>query len=239
MKKLTLLIFLCFTIGAFCQNSNIDITYKVNLVESDVPDALKDIYKIAYENVKYIDFKLLGTAKESLFYREKLLTNEAEKGTDIALTILGAKGNYYTDFSKNIVLEDRPAYGERFVIQHPILNSEWKMTKESKKIGKYQCYKATTTYVVNNGKRFEFPVTAWYAPEINLSFGPKNYSGLPGLILELHEKDRIFYADKISLGQLHVKQLKLIAPPKGKKPITQAEFDAIGAKIAKERFGGR
>lgn len=239
MKKLVFILLLNWTACMLAQQNSVKLTYKVKLLEWEVDEGLQAIYKKSREQVKFMDFVLLGSKDKSFFYKKEVLMNEAETGVGTALAIIETKGNYYTDFSKNIVLEDRPAYGERFVIQHPILNSEWKMTKESKKIGKYQCYKATTTYVVNNGKRFEFPVTAWYAPEINLSFGPKNYSGLPGLILELHEKDRIFYADKIGLGQLDEKQRNLIAPPKGKKPITQAEFDAIGAKIAKERFGGR
>lgn len=240
MKKILLLLSFSIAIYGYGQQNSVEVTYKVDLVETEVSEVLKDIYKIAYDNVKFIDFKLLGYAKESLFYREKLLTNDAEKGADIALTILGAKGKFFTNLENGLVYEDLPAFGEKFIVKHPVITNGWKLTKDSKSIGKYLCYKATTTYVVNNSKgRFEFPVIAWYAPEINLPFGPKNYSGLPGLILELHEKDRIFYADKISLGQLDEKQRKLIAPPKGKKPITQAEFDAIGAKIAKERFGGR
>lgn len=232
--------FFSIAIYGYAQQTSVEITYKVDLVETEVSEVLKGIYKIAYDNVKFIDFKLLGYTRESLFYREKLLTNDAEKGADIALTILGAKGEFFTNLENGLVYEDLPAFGERFVIKHPVITDGWKLYKESKSIGKYLCYKATTTYVVNNSKgRFEFPVVAWYTPEINLPFGPKNYSGLPGLILELQEKDRVFYADKISLGKLDEKQRNLIAPSKGKKPITQAEFDAIGAKIAKERFGGR
>ncbi|RIV70827.1 GLPGLI family protein [Flagellimonas aequoris] len=240
MKKTVLILFfISINFCAFAQQPAVEVTYKVDLLETEVSEVLKDIYKIAYENVKFIEFKLLGSTNESIFYREKLLTNDAEKGADIALTILGAKGKYFTNFQKGLVYEDLPAFGERFVIEHVII-SGWQLKKEKKRIGKYECFKATTTYVVNNSKgRFEFPVVAWYTPEINLPFGPKNYSGLPGLILELQEKDRVFYADKIMLGNLDNDQLQLIVPPKGKKPISQEEFDAIGAKIAKEQFGGR
>ncbi|MBO0330744.1 GLPGLI family protein [[Muricauda] lutisoli] len=240
MKKVLFFLFLNWTIGIIAQQNSVELIYKVKLLEWEVPEVLEDIYKTSRERVKSIEFILLGNGDNSIFYKEQTLKSEADSSLDIALSIIETDGKYYTSFQKSVVLEDKPAYGEQFIIEHPIVKEGWLLTKESKYIAKYRCYKATTTYVVNNSKgRFEFPVVAWYTPEINLPFGPKNYSGLPGLILELQEKDRVFYADKISLGKLDEKQRNLIAPPKGKKPITQAEFDAIGAKIAKERFGGR
>lgn len=98
-------------IYGYAQQNAVEVTYKVDLVKTEVSKVLKDIYKVAYDNVKFIDFKLLGFAKESLFYREKLLTNEAEKGTDIALTILGAKGKFFTNLENGWVYEDLPAFG--------------------------------------------------------------------------------------------------------------------------------
>lgn len=236
MRKIVLFVLLNYVINVFAQQTSVEVTYKVNLLESEVDEILQDIYEISRRNVKSFEFVLLGNAGTSFFYKKEALANEADGEVDIALSITGTKGKYYTDIQKRVVLEQLPAYNEIFVIKHPI--HEWKLTKESKKIGKYLCYKATTTFVVDNGKHFEFPVVAWYAPELNLPYGPKNYSGLPGLVLELQEKDRLFYADRINLGDLDKGQLKLIVPPKGRKPISQEEFDAIGAKMANEIFGG-
>ena len=36
-------------------------------------------------------------------------------------------------------------------------------------------------------------IEAWFTPQINHSFGPKGYHGLPGLILELIQNNKIAY----------------------------------------------
>lgn len=68
-----------------------------------------------------------------------------------------------------------------------ISNYKWKTHKESKTIGKFTVYKATT-------QDYEREITAWYAPELPYSYGPIDIFGLPGLILEVYIKDEILYA---------------------------------------------
>ena len=78
------------------------------------------------------------------------------------------------------------------------------MTGESKKIGKYTCYKATyekeveeATFSFGNfnqaqntpkkKKMKKVNVVAWFTPEIPIATGPSRYGGLPGLILEVSD----------------------------------------------------
>lgn len=90
------------------------------------------------------------------------------------------------------------------------------MVNEEKKIGKYTCYKATTINVVKNTQgTFETEVVAWYTPQLPFNFGPKNYGGLPGLIIELEEKNQILYAAKIVVQ--NKKAISIKKPTKGKK----------------------
>ncbi|MEH6406571.1 MAG: GLPGLI family protein [Leeuwenhoekiella sp.] len=72
---------------------------------------------------------------------------------------------------------------------------DWLLTQERKSIQGYVCYKASgiRLYGRNKGQS----VVVWYTPEVPVSFGPKEYYGLPGLILEVDEKDVSLTAVKI------------------------------------------
>jgi GLPGLI family protein len=68
----------------------------------------------------------------------------------------------------------------------------WKLEKETKKIGNYTCHKAIGTL---RGREY----IAWYAPTIPVPYGPWKLQGLPGLILEAYtaNEEIYFYVKKI------------------------------------------
>ena len=74
-------------------------------------------------------------------------------------------------------------------------------------------------------------ITAWYSPEIPINQGPENYWGLPGLILEVNNGTTVLLCSKVVLNPKEKAEIK--APTTGKK-VTQAEFDEIVIKKAKE-----
>ena len=83
--------------------------------------------------------------------------------------------------------------------------------------------------------RFEPPtetaITAWYTLDIPISQGPKEYWGLPGLILEVTEGRTAILCSKIVMNPNEA--LTIEAPSKGKR-ISQAEYQKTMAKKAKE-----
>lgn len=80
---------------------------------------------------------------------------------------------------------------------------DWKLTNETKKIGNYLCYKATSSFKTGTDeKSFTFPLIAWYCPQIPLEYGPKAYGGLPGMILELQERNIVYGVTKIEFTPL-------------------------------------
>lgn len=74
-------------------------------------------------------------------------------------------------------IERKPFYTEE-----PIPRIQWQMLNERKKIGKYTCNKAMTTF---RGRTYE----VWYTLDIPLNIGPWKLQGLPGAILEAKSKD--------------------------------------------------
>ena len=107
------------------------------------------------------------------------------------------------------------------MIEETLEPQEWELTKETKKIDQYLCYKAI---LKNSDKKVE----AWYTNEIKAPYGPKGYSGLPGLILELKENKRKVSFDKVSLFP---SEPVIINPPTKGEKITREELENLSAHI--------
>ena len=126
------------------------------------------------------------------------------------------------------------------------------MGSETKKIGKYICYKATAFVPTNDLTWYAFSwnrisndtakgnekkaikmtqVEAWYSPQISVSHGPSEYWGLPGLILEVSAGDTTLLCYEIVLNPKEKTQIK--APRKG-KVVTKTEYQSIVARKMKE-----
>ena len=74
-------------------------------------------------------------------------------------------------------------------------------------------------------------ITAWYTPEIPVNQGPRNYWGLPGLILEVNDGKTVILCSKVVLNPKVKTEIK--APTKG-KVTTQKEFDETVVKKMEE-----
>ena len=117
------------------------------------------------------------------------------------------------------------------------VSKNWTITSDVKYIDKYKCYKATTEYIVVNPKgTFKFPVIAWFCPEIPLPFGPNGYGNLPGLILELQERNVVFGVKKIALNSKINLNYK---PSKDDVFLTESEFNTIIEKLSKNVLDGK
>ena len=85
----------------------------------------------------------------------------------------------------------------------------------------------------------EIVVTAWYTPQIPVNNGPGEYSGLPGLILEINADRTTMLCTKIVLNPDEKDEIKI--PSKGKE-VTRKEYNDIVKKKMeemREMYGGR
>jgi GLPGLI family protein len=76
--------------------------------------------------------------------------------------------------------------------KRPELN--WVITNDFKTILNYTCQRATTTFA---GRRYD----AWFTTAIPKSYGPYKFSGLPGLILELQDRENHHYFTLLSVDK--------------------------------------
>src|SRR5690606_14336730 len=124
--------------------------------------------------------------------------------------------------------------GELVYISESIPEYNWEIQKDTKEILGYEVRKAVCTF---NNKG----LTAWYAPKLPYSNGPKLVGGLPGLILELETDNigedkatHIFTAKSIKVKSKSSK-LDKFGPKKNSKIMTRAEFNIEVEKIKEKQ----
>ena len=141
-------------------------------------------------------------------------------------------GKLYKNVSDKVTVNETEFMGRFFLLTDSISDQKWKMTGETKKIGKYTCYKATYEKEVkeqvfsfgswnnegnqnkNVGKTRKVEVVAWFTPEIPIATGPSWYGGLPGLILEISDDNTSVLCTKIVMNPTEKSKIK--RPKKGK-----------------------
>jgi GLPGLI family protein len=228
--QLFIYVFFCFSICAqsgeiIYEAKTIPIGYEKKLRNDTISETQKASLRTILKKQPKVLYKLTFNANESCFNKQKVMKTE-NTGLNFAKIKIG-KGVYYTNSTKKKIINQKEYGGQEFLITIPPY--KWKLTQEKKQIGKYICYKATTAkYVEGRNGKMERKVIAWYTTQIPYNFGPKEYNGLPGLILELQEDSLLFKATKISL--LTDKEIEIEKPVKGKK-VTQKEYDSIVKNI--------
>lgn len=182
---------------------------------------IQDFYKRAHERGEQLTFTLDFNKTQSHFYLNNRMEADSNKDAEVTkiVTIMLGKTDYYYDCIKKLGLYYAPLDGR--LMGETYDKIDWVLINESKKIDNYVCYKAEYNMVYEReGKELKTVVTAWYCPTIPFSYGPKGYNqGPPGLILELVEFNRVFYATKISMNNKYLK----IKMPEGKF-ITSEEY---------------
>ena len=160
-------------------------------------------------------------------------------------------GKSYKNIKENALVQSQEFYGKKFLVKDKLLEMEWKMGTESKQIGQYTCFKATTVVPsselawynfswgdlrsaeqkqadAENGESNEpdiklTQIEAWFTPQIPVGHGPGEYWGLPGLILEVSAGNTIILCSKIVMNP--EEKVKIEAPDKG-KITTKSEYQA-------------
>ena len=209
--------------------------------------ALQEALKEASEKSYLLTFN----KSECIYEQEQQLEKpKAASGEmQISVSISSSEGRKYINAKNKTSSTEDAILGKEFLIVENIEKPDWKLVDETKKIGDYTCFKAKLTIPVSDKQKKEYEeflkkeeiksslfkmeepkekiITAWYTPEIPVSFGPNNYWGLPGLILEINEPETIILCSKVVLNTKEKAAIK--APNKGQK-ISQKEFDSIQKK---------
>lgn len=112
------------------------------------------------------------------------------------------------------------------LIKDTLNNFIWNITNESQKIGDYNCTKATTTF---RGRNY----VAWFTKEVNIKNGPWKFSGLPGLIVNVYDTDKMYNYELQSINTSQEFDSSFVGIPKAfeyTEPISHGEFMAYYLK---------
>lgn len=217
------------------------VYYKAEFIQTS-SDRMKDIektkpflYKKSVETDEKIAFLFKDTEfilkfkdDETTFKVAPTVAHDKDKFFPMLLIMTGTDGIIYQNLKTKEYIKQQKGFGKTYLIKEEPL--DWRIHNESKKIGKYTCYKATAE-VINKAvieEKIIWNTTVWFTPEIPVASGPRGYGGLPGLILEANFNDFIhFFVTKLDLSPK--KEVKIKKPVKGIS-ISEEEFIELDRK---------
>lgn len=201
MKKLIQVLFLAVFISSYSQVSNGRITYKVTVIDenNDKDKIIKGAFPNCFESIKNFDFILSYNDEKSFFEINETYKKNITNEINFARMKCGYPGEILK-INDTIFNFNAGQYLEKNLILKKAKVNDWVLLNETKVIDGYLCYKATTEdVIVGRDRTIRKPITAWYCPKLNYSYGPLGYNGLPGLILELQTRDAVYGVSKIEL----------------------------------------
>jgi GLPGLI family protein len=203
------------------------------------------------------EFVLVFNKEKSLFIEQEQL--DAISGATDSWGKNFAAGENYKNVKSDKQIQQQEFYGKKFLVKDQLQPMTWTLGNETKKIGNYTCFKATTFIPTDDLLWYSFSwsrmrttndseekttevddksvditeVEAWYTPQIPVRHGPSEYWGLPGLILEVSAGETTMLCSKIVLNPSDV--IEIEAPSKG-SVVTKSEYqDLIQNKMVEFR----
>lgn len=169
-------------------------TYRLKYQPTKVDDKQKQEDMLLFISPDFTKFLSVGKHK-----KDSLLRNKKDASSSFSQVLRNLPKTEFDyviinelDDSKIVyhqkILKDNFSYEES-----PALN--WEINKEKKTVSGYSCQKAITNY---GGRKY----TAWFTSEIPISSGPYKFGGLPGLIIEISDKDNDYNFKLIKLKKL-------------------------------------
>jgi GLPGLI family protein len=204
------------------QSGKIEYNVLVNIDMSNVPQSKVDFFNQMVSDANSLKFELSFNKYISSFKNIESLQNNSVshiKMLNVARAAFTPDSDVYLNHIEKREINKK---GDGTMVESEYSKNDWKISTESKKIAGYLCYKAIQKlpFINRQGELIFAQILAWFAPSLPYPFGPKNFYGLPGLIIELTENKTTYLMTKIKLVD---KDLEIYFP-KG-KTISKEEYD--------------
>ena len=234
------------------RKSSIELDSTTMAANPGIQKQLEAQMRKMFQKTYILDF----TKSESMFKQKQELDGPKVPKSNGAIIMIGGMAGGTDVLYKNIK-EKRMAnktdlMGKIFLIKDNLVSYDWELTGETKNIGNYTCYKAvfekeeeSIDIKMIDGEVKEEKgikkrtIIAWYTTDIPISNGPKNYGGLPGLILEVNDGNETIMCSELVLNPS--KTIDIKEPTKGKQ-VSRKKFSEISLEKTKammNRFRSR
>ena len=135
---------------------------------------------------KYLHFKKAKEFLDGSYDPDAIGENESLIDTpnqDVEFLFVKKKETYFTN----------SWWKETLLVKESPFKWNWELLGEKKKIGKFNCQNASIEF---RGRTF----IAWFTTDIPVGFGPYKFKGLPGLILEVYDSEKLWYMKAIKMN---------------------------------------
>jgi GLPGLI family protein len=227
-----LYLFLLVSFSLYSQNNTGYAIYKKQITVDNnqidtldnVPSYVKSSLKSMKPIVENYEFILEFEDNKSLFYQKDIMSSDSDNFTNkLAQSIYGLNSSFINLLDTDISYENTTAFNKNVLIKRESFNN-WKLVNKSKLINGKKCYMAKRLKKIDTKRGVQdIEVIAWYDPSINLSLGPYENYGLPGLIVQLEENNVITFLDKLVFKQ----NIKVIELPEKREIMTEDEFNSF------------
>ena len=215
MKKTILTIAIAITATiAMAQQTSGTIEYEIvmdieKMMKFFMPERASDV------NALPSQWKMRKSKAELKFSETATLYSPIEEETSEPQWGPGSQNNniFYCNNEKNKMCNVIEIMGKKYIIEDSIPKLKWKVTNAMKEVAGHICMSA-----VYNDTIMGREVTAWFALDMPLPYGPESFYGLPGMVLsiELYNGGQTYTAKKITMSNSQLK----VDKPKYKKKST-------------------
>ncbi|MBW3520185.1 GLPGLI family protein [Flavobacterium sp. NKUCC04_CG] len=204
MKTHIIKLFCILSLSGLAQTHHIayyNIQYHFEHTDNKASTRFKSVFEDAKRHEDEVKLRLIFNKETAVF---EMLTANRNSQNDFSHSLCNCEKTVFMSVPENSIRHHNSAQPVLGIKQdHYLLTedlySDWKLHNEVKKINEYTSYKATKTVTEPNGR--SFLITAWYTPEFPFPFGPANYGGLPGLIVQIQKGSTMFVLSKIEFDR--------------------------------------
>lgn len=226
-------------VATYQTQRRVDIKLDSSSVNNEMQKTIQEQLRKQFQK----EYELSFNGSESLWKEVASIGKpQIPSGSGIQISVSTSGNTSYHHIKEELYVNQSDLLGKVFLVSDTLKKIEWKLEKETKNIGQYVCFKATSTTeyesksygsgeVEPTVKMKTKTTTAWYTLDIPVKHGPENYWGLPGLILEVNDGEMAMMCTKIVLNP---KDTVVIEIPKKGKKVTGKEFEVISDSKSKE-----
>lgn len=151
----------------------------------------------------------------------------------VRYTDISSRGNSFTaevykDISQQKIWVQYELFNKTYQYEETDLPLAWEITNQTKEIEGEVVYKANLDFA---GRTYQ----AWFNPEVPIPEGPYVFHGLPGLIFEIYDSERVYVFELVSITQL--KETYSIDPEKSNfERLAKKEVQEMYNKVKEQSF---